>query len=256
MARRSSQQTEWLQLGRGHGYVDRVQRPLQCLIFIAPLLVIYQVGAIVYPSMWEGQSPTHVMAFVLMLRFFAIFGAAGSYLPLGTVVAVLLAWHLARHDKWKWEPRLYAGMAAESMAWGIPFFVIGLAVLKHMAAAAPTNGGPLPWQTAAVLSVGAGVYEELLFRLVGITVLHTLLVGVLEWKLENAIPVIILTSAILFSLYHYLGDEPYTLGRFFYLTAFGVYCAAVYLFRGFGIVVGAHAVYDLLVVGMIVYRGQ
>ena len=36
------------------------------------------------------------------------------------------------------------------------------------------------WRTMFVLSLGAGIYEELVFRLVGLTLLHILLIDILR----------------------------------------------------------------------------
>ena len=249
---------EWLQIGSGQSYFNRSQFPLQCLVFISPLLVIYQIGALLHPWSIEQQTPQHVLAFVLMLRFFSYFGAIGNYMPLGAVVAILLCWHLARKDKWDFPPKLYGAMALESITWAIPVFVISLA-LQHNLAAADEGGGNvrgLPWQSEAVISIGAGVYEELLFRLVTITTLNLFLVDIAKMKLQQAIPIIILVSAVLFALYHGLGDNLLMLPRFFFLMAFGVYTAGIFIFRGFGIVVGCHAMYDLIVVAASHYRGH
>jgi hypothetical protein len=225
-------------------------------VFIAPLLLFYQIASVVHPVPHQGGG-FHVVAFVLMLKFFAFFGAAGNVLPLAAVVAILLFWHLARKDPWDFEPKLYAGMAGESVLWGIPFFVIGLAVARHslMQGFAPgavpiAAGGAsgLPWQTEVVLSVGAGIYEELLFRLIAITTLNIILVDIFEMKIQWAIPLIVLISATLFSAYHYLGTEEFRAGTFSFRLALGVYLAGIYVYRGFGIAVGAHTVYDLIVV--------
>ncbi len=136
--------------------------------------------------------------------------------------------------------------------WAIPIFVIGLAVLRHAAgdgsAGYAAGGANLSGFTDVVLSVGAGIYEELLFRLIAITALNILLVDIFEMKLQAAIPIIILASAVLFSAYHYLGAEPFNLAVFFFRTAMGVYLAGIYIYRGFGITVGTHAIYDLIVV--------
>jgi membrane protease YdiL (CAAX protease family) len=247
--------TDWLHLGNGKTYAHRVHQPLQCLIFITPLLLFYQIASTIHPGTIEqgyNSPPQHVVAFILMLKFFAFFGAAGNVLPLAAVVAILLFWHLARKDPWDFDPKLYLGMAGESIVWGIPFFIIGLAVARHvithgyptMAAA----GSPLSWQTEVVLSVGAGIYEELLFRLIAITTLNIILVDIFEMSIQWAIPIIILASAILFSAYHYLGNEPFSAATFAFRSALGVYLAGIYIYRGFGITVGAHTVYDLFVV--------
>jgi hypothetical protein len=61
------------------------------------------------------------------------------------------------------------------------------------------------------------------------------------------------TSAAAFSGAHHLGPygEPYDNYRFLFRTLAGVYFTAIYQLRGFGIAVGGHALYDVLV-GVIV----
>jgi hypothetical protein len=258
--------TDWLTIGSGKSYVHRVHRPLQCLLFILPLLLIYQIASTLHP--WYPQTtPTgapnygpQVVAFVLMLKFFALFGAVGNILPPLAVVAILFFWHLARKDPWAFEPKLYAGMFGESILWAIPIFVIGLAVLRHTSPTASaashamtslqaaTPSSQLPWQSEAVLSIGAGIYEELLFRLIAIILLNIILIDIFELKVQTAIPIIIVGSAILFAAYHLLGNEPFNLATFTFRSAMGVYLAGVFIYRGFGIAVGTHTTYDLIVV--------
>jgi hypothetical protein len=248
------QRMEWMQFGSGKTYFHLVHRPLQCLIFIAPLLIFYQVASIMLPLRTPGGAGVAagggLIAFQLMLDFFAFFGAFGNVLPLLAVVAILLFWHLARKDPWSFDPPVYAGMAAESLIWGVPFFIIGLAILQHLPAPAlalvPGAPHTLPWRTEVVLSVGAGIYEELLFRLIAINLLSMLLIDAFEMKPASAMPLIIVGSAVLFSLYHYLGTEHFAWDSFAFRTALGIYLAGVYVYRGFGIAVGAHTVYDLI----------
>jgi membrane protease YdiL (CAAX protease family) len=193
-----------------------------------------------------------------MLKFFALFGAVGNILPPLAVIAILFFWHLARKDPWDFEPKLYAGMFGESILWAIPIFVIGLAVLRntnagmaYLQAAAPppiASTNQLPWQTESILSIGAGIYEELLFRLIAIIFLNIILVDIFEMRVQTAIPIIIVTSAILFAAYHLLGAEPFNLATFTFRSAMGVYLAGIFIYRGFGIAVGTHTTYDLIVV--------
>ncbi len=248
---KNSSQSRPAGIGAGEGYLDRTHRPLQCLIFLTPLLLFYQIGSSVHP--WNpGQGrPPNVIAFLLMLRFFAFFGAMGGYLPLLAVIAVLLIWHLSRKDPWTIDPVLYVGMLAESILWALPLLLLASLITTGPAVSNPAvaqAGSVLPWQTQAVLSVGAGIYEELLFRLILITLLNILLVDMLGLSAGKAIPLIIITSAVLFSLYHYLGHETPAWNSFFFRTAAGIYFAAVFIFRGFGVDVGTHAAYDLILV--------
>ncbi len=80
--------------------------------------------------------------------------------------------------------------------------------------------------------------------------MNILLVDIFEMKIQVAIPIIIIASAVLFSAYHYLGNENFNGAFFFFRTAMGVYLAGIYIYRGFGITVGTHAVYDLIVVSL------
>lgn len=255
------QRTQWLNVGSGKSYFDRVHRPLQCLIVITPLLLFYQIGSAVQGVLdAQGAAPVHVTAFVLLIRFFRIFGAVGSYLPMLAVVAILISWHLARKDKWDFEPRLYAGMIGEGALWTIPLVVIGLALFRNtpagmLPAAAAADTLP-PYTSLLLLSVGAGVYEELLFRLIAIVMLNWLLVEVFELKLPLAIPLIILATALLFAWYHFAGGMPFSAPLFFYYTFLGIYWAGLFAFRGFGIVVWCHALYDIVAVTMQTYRGH
>lgn len=258
------QRTQWMEIGSGTSYFHRTHRPLQCLVFITPLLLFYQIGSLFHGWGVGGgrqATPEHVVAFRLLYDFFHIFGAAGSYMPLAAVIAVLLAWHLARKDPWDFEPKLYLGMSLESVLWAIPVFVIGLAIQRHGAGGAAAAGissgsGHLSWQSAVVISVGAGIYEELIFRLIAITLLNLILVDILELKIAHAIPIILLVSATLFAAYHKLGDIPVSASYFLFLMAFGVYSAGIFIFRGFGIAVGMHALYDLIAVAATLQRGQ
>jgi membrane protease YdiL (CAAX protease family) len=114
------------------------------------------------------------------------------------------------------------------------------------------------WQAGVVFSLGAGIYEELLFRLIAIALLHGLLVDVLAMPQQYGAPTVVVLSAIAFALYHFdqfsaMQWTPADWGRFAFYTLAGVYFAAIYMLRGFGIVAGAHAVYDILWVGLAVY---
>jgi membrane protease YdiL (CAAX protease family) len=95
--------------------------------------------------------------------------------------------------------------------------------------------------------VGAGIYEEVLFRLL----LYTGLVAVL--RLIGAPGLLAMTaaallSATLFAAAHHIGPygEPFEDGAFLFRALAGIYFASLYQLRGFGIAVGAHACYDVL----------
>ncbi|MBN1506488.1 MAG: CPBP family intramembrane metalloprotease [Sedimentisphaerales bacterium] len=106
-----------------------------------------------------------------------------------------------------------------------------------------------------VTGVGAGIYEELIFRLVLICALMVLFQDVIGMDHKNAVILSVLISAALFSAHHHhimyinghLGrGGPFTWTEFVFRTAAGVYFAALFAIRGFGIAAGTHAFYDII----------
>ncbi len=101
--------------------------------------------------------------------------------------------------------------------------------------------------------LGAGVYEELLFRL--------LLLPLLAWVLRRfhvapaaSMAGAVVLSSLLFAAAHYIGpygEHVATLTSFFrtffFRTLAGMFFAVLFVYRGFGIAAGTHAGYDLLV---------
>ena len=105
-----------------------------------------------------------------------------------------------------------------------------------------------------VTGIGAGIYEEFVFRLILISLLMLFFQDLLKFTRKNAIIFSVLISAGLFSVHHnifYLNGtfetaEVFTAARFIFRTAAGVYFAALFALRGFGIAAGVHAFYDII----------
>ncbi|WP_432798605.1 lysostaphin resistance A-like protein [Poriferisphaera sp. WC338] len=239
-------------------YWERTHWPFQGLLFLLPLIVLYELGALLYVRENGNTLPT-LKAELLLSKFFNLFGVTGYYLPGLILVVVLFCWHLVRRDPWKPEFRLYVIMWVESLVWTLPLLVFAAIVMREQqggseavavlqAAEAAGNGasGGIPdLQAGLLLSVGAGIYEELLFRLIGIALLHTLLVDVLALPPYVGAMGAVLGSSLAFAWVH---PDAQALGMFAFYTVAGIYFAAVYLARGFGIVVATHALYDVIAV--------
>lgn len=232
-------------------YFMRSQEPLQALIFLAPLLIIYEIGAMTHP---------HILAATFLRDFLHLFGAVGSYLPGLAIVVVLLSLHMARRDRWRFEPRLYLEMFFESIAVAIPMVIFGLLLgqsqspppaMDFLADLGPVNPKSFQLLKWFSLSFGAGIYEDFVFRLVAIAVLHFVLVDLLDVTPTTGAILAILCSAILFSSYHFV-HQSFTVPQFVRYFAMGIYLAAVYVVRGFGIAAATHAFYDVLV-GLILH---
>ena len=244
-----------------HTYWDRAQWPLQSLYFLLPILILYEIGTLWYAPPGDERLPP-IWAESLLDQFFKMFGVTGYYLPGVLVVVVLLVWHMARRDPWGIEPKLYVLMWAESLVLAAPLFVFMLVLFRAPPVpveAATSTAVPLSalltdpanvvasFKAGLVFSIGAGIYEELLFRLIAIALVHMLLVDVIAlpdvWGATGAVAV----SAVAFAMYHFTGDNVFAWSKFFFYVAAGVYLAAVYVLRGFGIVAATHALYDVMV---------
>lgn len=248
-------------------YWERTQWPLQALYFLLPILVAYQVGTVVFATP-DHYRLSPILAESKLDLLYSYFGVTGSYLASLTVVGALLGAHLVRRDPWKPEPRLYGFMLLEAVALAVPLFMFmrvlflqpGAVVshggslslghgLGYMAAAVSNgSGGMIPsLQAGVVFSLGAGIYEELVFRLIAIAALHALFDEVLALPKRWSAALAVLLSAVAFSLYHFY-SQPFEVGKFLFYAFAGVYFAGVYLLRGFGIVAVTHAAFDVMFV--------
>ena len=226
-------------------YFARSELPLASLVLLLPLLVLYEVGTRQFASDPFAGTEHRIIAFKWMQDFFGFFGANGRYLPALSIVGILLAWHIARNDPWKLKTGTLAGMALEGAFLGLPLLAIGIVGLRYLLAGA---GGD--WRGMIVLSIGAGIYEELVFRLIAFTLLQLLLVDLLDLPKAWAGAFTVLAASVAFSLYHYLGERELHLHTFVFRTVAGIYFGIVFLFRGFGITAFSHASYDVCVVAL------
>jgi membrane protease YdiL (CAAX protease family) len=244
------------------GYFEHSRTPLVSLVFVLPLVVIYELGtAASGPAEAARGTPQHIVAFTLLQQFFSLFGATGRHLPALAIVGILIAWHVARRDPWKVRWTALGGIAAESLLLSVPLLAIGV-LLAHLfqalpLAAAPPAHGPvsaLPSRDLLVLCLGAGIYEELVFRLIVLTVLSLVVKDLLLFPARTSGLTVVVLSGILFSAYHYLGHESFNIHSaaawrtFAFRTVAGIYFGVLFLTRGFGVTAATHAAYDILVV--------
>ncbi len=225
------------------GYFRRSEMPLAALVFLLPLVVFYEFGTRRFTVDPVSGTHTQIIAFNLLREFFSFLGASGPYLPALAVVGILLSWHIARNDSWRIAPATIAGMALESVLLAGPLWLFGFASTRYL----PLIGVNDAWRGNLVLSMGAGIYEELIFRLIAFTLLHLLLRDVLLLPKAWANLLMVVVSALLFASYHYLGSESFQLRSFVFRTVAGAYFGVIFLFRGFGVTAGSHACYDIFV---------
>src|SRR5688572_15857932 len=192
------------------GYLQLSTRPLYILVFLLPLIVLYEYGSTVYLSGGKGGIPQTIKAHRLFEDLFHVMGAVGLYLPALALVTVLLIWHVLVRDKWRVKPLVVATMSVESLVWTLPLLVLGS---LHMRTFPDGAGGAalaqtgqtwmdVQWQARATIAVGAGIYEEMLFRLVGVALFHFILADVVGLKHNVAATASVIVAAVAFAMYH------------------------------------------------------
>src|ERR1700689_3448515 len=95
------------------GYLEQTTLPLNCLAFLLPLIVLYEIGTRWYASDPVSHVEQRIIAFSLMQQFFSLFGVTGKYMPGGAVVSLLLACHLVRNGSWSIRLGYLVGMFLE-----------------------------------------------------------------------------------------------------------------------------------------------
>ncbi|MCA9071088.1 MAG: CPBP family intramembrane metalloprotease [Planctomycetaceae bacterium] len=235
------------------------RRPLACLLFLFPLLAVYEAGVI-----WMGGEHADQVrngADAWMRNLFQSAGVSFGFVVPIVVVVILVAWHLKARHSWKVSGETLMGMFAESILFAFLLIVAGqlqnLAFEKLGNPEVPLSvrgsgeAGPLidnPTTALAISYVGAGIYEEALFRLCLLPMCFGVF-RVLQLNKTWAAVLSVLATSLLFSVAHHVGSsgEAFRLFPFTFRLVAGLFFAGLFLIRGFGITVGTHAIYDLLV---------
>lgn len=236
----------------GH-YFASAKRPIVSLYFLLPLILCYEIAKI-----FAGGELLSSGIDLWIHNFLCIFGAGQLViLPLLTA-AVMLYYHHKINDHWHVRPSVFGKMAGEAIGFGFMLFIFAH-LFQIVAVASPSAGkvidpyywqiGSTAWWANVVTYVGTGIHEELIFRVMIMLPAIAFLKNVLNDK-QTATILGVVGTGLLFALAHVDFINP--LGHPFDPTSFSLRCiasclfGAVFLYRGFGIVVGTHIVYNVL----------
>ena len=220
------------------------RRPLASLVFIAPLLVAYEAGVLLLgPEAVRNGADAWLRELLRMLGF-------GQYFLLPALtVCILLGWHYTTRQPWRLSRGLLFRMAGECILLALCLWLILQLQGILLQIASWTILTPLlETVRKAVSYLGAGIYEELLFRLI--------LLSLVVWGLRalgvkprSSLVVAVLLTSFLFAAAHYVGPhgEPFLWFTFLFRFLAGGFFSILFVCRGFGIAAGSHAGYDILV---------
>lgn len=225
-----------------HRYLTDTRSASFAVLATLPLVCLYGVG-LVHASD-DARSALDVVSGSLLAAVgtqrYLLGLAAVTTLALAVVISQLRARTL-RHAA------LLAPLTLEACLYGATMGALILYVMERQHLMGPVWLVSADTVEHAVMSAGAAVHEELLFRA---ALMPALALGAERWL---AMPrpvawiVAIGASSLAFAGAHHLAGEPWDTFAFSYRTLAGVVFGALFVSRGFGAAAWTHATYDFFV---------
>jgi len=249
-------------------YLDRTSRPIYALGYLAFFIVLYEIGTIlISPAQLSEalvQPRIRVVAFVWVQNLLEYLGFSERLmwlLPPLVVVVILVTLQITSRTRWAVSAKDFLPMTIECVFLAVPLVVLSMVVNRPAAAATAlqvsdvgSGGAGAELLVNIVTGIGAGIYEELVFRLILICLLMLLFQDLLGLNRTRSVVFSVLISAALFSAHHHIFfvnggfgvGEVFTVARFMFRTLAGIYFAILFAIRGFGIAAGTHAFYNII----------
>ena len=226
-------------------YLLKSKTSFYSFLFTLPLFFLYEVN-ILFLS-WDDILVVRNGADFLMrniLESFDIYGLYGLGLVFFLGLLVTYIFFIKEDQQHEVNVNFLFIMLAESMLWSVVLYFL---LFKFMVLLMNPVGKTILQQVT--LAIGAGIYEEFLFRVLLIAGLSGILGFVFMWDktFKNIIAVVL--SGGIFSAFHFMGEY----GDFFSMELFlirffaGLILGVLYMYRGFGITAYTHSIYDLIV---------
>lgn len=234
-------------------YWAKTRAPRHSLTFALPLLLLYEALAFLLSG--DALAGVRNGADVLLKSLFTAVGGRHGLGIFGAVLVGVGAFLVIR-DRRKSGPiegRLFLGMTIESCLYAMVLGGVAstlTSLILHRLAVPLAAGGmsQFGFPTQIMISLGAGIYEELVFRVLLVSGLAALARVVFGWGNRASAVMATLVGALVFSAFHYVGPygDPWQLESFTFRAIAGLLFSALYLARGFGIAAWSHALYDVL----------
>ena len=226
-------------------YLLKSKTSFYSFLFTLPLFFLYEIN-ILFLS-WDDILVVRNGADFLMrniLESFDIYGLYGLGLVFFLGLLVTYIFFIKEDQQQEVNVNFLFIMLAESMLWSVVLYFL---LFKFMVLLMNPVGKNILQQVT--LAIGAGIYEEFLFRVLLIAGLSGILGFVFMWDktFKNIIAVVL--SGGIFSAFHFMGEY----GDFFSMELFlirffaGLILGVLYMYRGFGITAYTHSIYDLIV---------
>ncbi len=160
----------------------------------------------------------------------------------------LLVWFKSKDNPVSLRGNFMLLMVLESAVWAVVLAKLVSGTVGAVFAFAPA-GESLSVGQQFALSLGAGLYEELVFRVLLVPAL-VMVFAKAGFGAKGSVFAGIVMGALLFSAVHYMGSmgDVFTMQSFTFRFLFGMALNALLMLRGFGIAAWTHSLYDVMVI--------
>jgi len=224
------------------GYFHWSRDPAVGLFAVLPLWLVYIL------LRWQIAPDERNGAEVLLLQEVGRLGARAHLVVMACfalLIAVAARTLVKREVPWS---RVAAVIALEGIVYGVMLGPIASAMTSsanRMLSAAAMQSELIP---NLVGSMGAGIFEELVFRLGLMSLLVWIgMRAVRSWSLPMWFAGLfaVVVSALVFSWFHHVCGEPFDRGVFVFRTMAGVLLGLLMWARGYGVCVYTHTFYNV-----------
>ncbi|MHC4247697.1 MAG: CPBP family glutamic-type intramembrane protease [Planctomycetota bacterium] len=255
-------------------YAEATRASHYTLALVLPFVAIYEVGILALSLSHQSFVPRNGADAIIRNLLFPLrlqnAGALGAFAwSMISVIVLATCWGVWRARERAREregglprPRLEGRyvwwLFGESAAWAVVLLVASLVFFRGVyggqSVRAATDSFGLRVAAELVFNAGAGVYEELVFRVFLVLVLALFFTKIVHLDRTQGGVAAAVAAALIFSLAHFgsgPGADPWGGARFWPLFFFramaGLFFSLIFYFRSFGVAVAAHAFYDNLV---------
>jgi len=260
--------------GARRGYWQETQLPIYSAVLVLPFILVYQTGLVLLKSKVVNGGDA-----ILSSLTRTLFRAAGFQATFASVIFLIVAflfWQFRKKGPWTVRPPVIAATFCESLIYAVLLFMLLGFFVPYLPGSPSNSAVPRPAQTRQVesefpshtpapmaghartevrrpgiedfvLYCGAGVYEELVFRVLLLGLLMLVFTKLVHMEHAHGAVWSVIIGAIIFSAFHHIGGERFALGVFLQRVLAGVYFASIYFTRSFGVAAASHALYDILV---------
>jgi len=228
-------------------YWRQSRSPFFILLFALPMLITYEL--MIFSFNHSDIIGLRNGADILFRQFFGMFNVYGFYL-VGFLVltALLISYYI--HNRQEKNPKFHYQFFILMLLESVLFAFVMFIFVEKIGSVLLLDGFAPGRKELIVLALGAGVYEEFIFRVILISGFTFFLKDILRLHPVTSAVIAVVIASLIFSFFHYMGSlgDAFEIKSFLIRFVAGVFLSVLYVLRGYGITAYTHTIYDLLVI--------